>query len=319
MMIPNYGLIAEIMLFAEGFSEAQALSTKMVQLYKLASEQLSQQDHYDFGLRAVKSVLVMAGNLKRQHPELQENIVLIRAMRDSNIPKFLASDLPLFSALIQDLFPGVQLPETKHLELESQIQRSQASMNLQSVDRQNQKVIQLFETLNVRFGVMVVGPTGGGKTTTYKILADAMTKLREEHKSTDKRFQVVKKKILNPKSISMGELYGEENLDTQEWSDGLASKHLRKFAQPKFEGRRNWCVFDGPVDALWIENMNTVLDDNMTLCLVNGERIKLNHSIRILFEVQDLAQASPATVSRCGMVYITPSDLGWRPYYNSWS
>lgn len=112
MMIPAYGLIAEIMLFAEGFGEARALSKKMVQLYKLASEQLSQQDHYDFGLRAVKSVLVMAGNLKRSNPELPESIVLIRAMRDSNIPKFLADDLPLFSALIEDLFPGIEIPTT---------------------------------------------------------------------------------------------------------------------------------------------------------------------------------------------------------------
>jgi len=66
MMIPNYGLIAEIMLFAEGFGSAKRISTKMVQLYKLSSEQLSQQKHYDFGLRAVKSVLVMAGTLESQ-------------------------------------------------------------------------------------------------------------------------------------------------------------------------------------------------------------------------------------------------------------
>jgi dynein heavy chain len=142
--------------------------------------------------------------------------------------------------------------------------------------------------------------------------------LRLQHNSRDVRFQEVHKKVLNPKAISMGELYGEENVDTQEWSDGLASKILRNFAQLKGSPRKHWCVFDGPVDALWIENMNTVLDDNMTLCLVNGERIKLNDGIRVLFEVQDLARASPATVSRCGMVFITPSDLGWRPYYLSW-
>jgi dynein heavy chain len=147
----------------------------MVQLYKLASEQLSQQDHYDFGLRAVKSVLVMAGNLKRYHPNLPENIVLIRAMRDSNVPKFLASDLPLFSALIQDLFPGVEIPESSHLELSEQINKSLKFMKLQIVEKQNQKVIQFFETLNVRFGVMIVGPTGGGKSTIYKLLAHSMT------------------------------------------------------------------------------------------------------------------------------------------------
>ena len=72
----------------------------MVQLYKLSSEQLSQQDHYDFGMRAVKSVLVMAGSLKRANPEMNEDATLIRAMRDSNIPKFLKDDIPLFQAIV---------------------------------------------------------------------------------------------------------------------------------------------------------------------------------------------------------------------------
>ena len=86
----------------------------MVKLYKLSSEQLSQQDHYDFGMRAVKSVLVMAGALKRANPDLSEDTVLIRAMRDSNVPKFLADDLVLFNAIVQDLFPSVSIPNNDY-------------------------------------------------------------------------------------------------------------------------------------------------------------------------------------------------------------
>jgi len=90
------GLIAEVILYSEGFESSKNLAQKMTQMYKLCSEQLSQQDHYDFGMRALKSVLVMAGSLKRQNPDKNEDVVLLRALRDSNLPKFLKDDSVLF-------------------------------------------------------------------------------------------------------------------------------------------------------------------------------------------------------------------------------
>nr|KAI8744404.1 dynein heavy chain 6; axonemal-like isoform X3 [Biomphalaria glabrata] len=117
MMVPDYGLIAEVILYSEGFESTRTLAKKMVQMYKLCSEQLSQQDHYDFGMRAVKSVLVMAGSLKRQNPDKPEDVVLIRALRDSNLPKFLFNDAKLFQAILSDLFPGVNIPEHDYGQL----------------------------------------------------------------------------------------------------------------------------------------------------------------------------------------------------------
>jgi dynein heavy chain len=320
MMVPDYALIAEIILYAEGFDDARNLARKMTKLYKLSSEQLSQQRHYDFGMRAVKSVLVMAGDGKRESAgKLTEDVVLIRAMQNSNVPKFLAEDLPLFYAIVQDLFPGVTVPDEDLGQLLVAVKEVVDRKGLQQVPGFLDKVIQLYKTFEVRFGVVVVGPTGGGKTRIYEVLQDAMTLLAEQEAVTPKgdAFQPVHTHVLNPKCITMGELYGELDAVTQEWTDGLASTIMRAAVAEETEDKK-WTVFDGPVDALWIENMNTVLDDNKMLCLANGERIKLKDTMRVLFEVGDLAKASPATVSRLGVVYVAPDSLGWAPLIESW-
>ncbi|KAJ0037224.1 hypothetical protein NL108_018608 [Boleophthalmus pectinirostris] len=318
MMVPNYALIAEVILYSEGFESSKTLARKMTQMYKLCSEQLSQQDHYDFGMRAVKSVLVMAGSLKRSNPHLSEDVVLIRALRDSNLPKFLTDDAVLFGGILSDLFPGVSIPEHDYGVLHSTIVECLVKGNLQPLPAMTKKVIQLYETMLVRHGVMLVGPTGGGKTTVYTILANTLETLyNSEYKETNPFYQPVKTYVLNPKSVTMGELYGEMNNLTLEWIDGLMALSVRDAVSDTTDDHK-WVICDGPVDALWIENMNTVLDDNKMLCLANSERIKLTPSIHMVFEVQDLAVASPATVSRCGMVYIDPDELKWMPYVQTW-
>ncbi|CAH4038360.1 unnamed protein product [Pieris brassicae] len=316
MMVPDYALIAEVILYSEGFESSKGLAKKMVQMYKLSSEQLSKQDHYDFGMRAVKSVLVMAGALKRASPDQHEEMTLLCALNDSNLPKFLAADAILFAGILSDLFPGVSLPVRDYGIMEEVIKIIFLERKLQVEICQIRKVIQLHETMIVRWGVMLVGPTGGGKTTVLHVLADTYTRLFERGEVSP-TYQLVHKYIMNPKSLSIGELYGEVNLQTLEWHDGILPLSLRTAVQCE-DTDHQWLICDGPVDAVWIENMNTVLDDNKMLCLSNSERIKLTPYVHMVFEVADLAQASPATVSRCGMVYIDPGELGYLPYVRSW-
>jgi dynein heavy chain len=168
--------------------------------------------------------------------------------------------------------------------------------------------------MTVRHGNMLVGTTGTGKTTVARILKNALTGLHKAGE-IDVWYKPVVIDPLNPKSVSMGELFGEVNKLTNEWTEGIIPwlvKEAVNALETKNADWKRWIIFDGPVDALWIENMNTVLDDNKMLCLNNGQRIKMPETCTMMFEVNDLRVASPATVSRCGMVYLEPEHLGWK-------
>ena len=309
MITPDMDLICEIMLMSEGYSNGKILSRKFMILYRLSEALLSAQKHYDWKLRAVKTTLNVAGAMLRSDRESTEDRVLLRALRDFNLGKLVADDVSIFLGLLDDLFPKMRenLVRSREVEFENTILEAARAINLQAEDPFVLKCSQLREILAVRWSVFLIGPAGCGKSELIKVLSKAENIFGE--KSTIN--------ALNPKSVSRNELYGYIHPGTREWKDGLLSQIFRDLANT-LTVKHEYLILDGDIDAEWIESMNTVMDDNKTLTLASNERIPLTPPMRLLFEVENMSQASPATVSRGGVVFMNSEDVGWRPYVNSW-
>ncbi|KAH7825191.1 dynein haevy chain 4, outer dynein arm beta [Monocercomonoides exilis] len=307
MVVPDFLLICEIMLMAEGFLDARELAKKFTTLYSLNKELLSKQDHYDWGLRAIKSVLVVAGSLKRADPDLPEEIILMRALRDFNLPKIVTEDVEVFMGLIGDLFPKASVPRKVNRTLESAIKIVTAQSKLVPEENFVLKVVQLQELLDVRHSVFIIGPPGSSKTQVWRMLAKARDRQGAKCQTPD----------INPKAVSNHELFGYQTPATREWHDGLLSSIMRTLSEiPNQEPK--WIILDGDIDPMWIESMNTVMDDNKILTLASNERIPLHPWMRLIFEIGHIKYGSPATVSRAGILFINETDVGWNPFVQCW-
>ena len=310
MSKPDKELIAEVMLYSQGFNQAKILSKQTVPFFDACSKQLSKQAHYDFGLRALKSVLVSSGGLKRARllegnlgsEQTVEPEIIVQSIRETIAPKLIKSDVEIMMNIETDCFPGVDyVPASLHA-LEGAIRDLAKERHFVVTDVWMTKVLQLYQIQKIHHGVMMVGNSGTGKSAAWRLLLDALQRVENVEGVSH---------VIDSKVMSKEALYGNLDSTTREWTDGLFTSILRKIVDNLRgeDSKRHWIVFDGDVDPEWVENLNSVLDDNKLLTLPNGERLNLPPNVRIMFEVETLKYATLATVSRCGMVWFSEDTV----------
>ncbi|CAD8154161.1 unnamed protein product [Paramecium pentaurelia] len=278
MISPNVQIILSTILSIFGFNEPAKLTSQLMQLISISKDLLSNQHHYDYSLRALKSVVMLAGQLFKQSHDQdvnQQNYIL-KALKYVFEPKLIQNDLNLFHQLLIQFYPAQEIKSVERDDFSNFIVTSILQ----------QKVSELKQILKLRHGIMIVGPAGSGKSACLEVTLKQtnMTNIR-----------------LFPKAMKVSELFGCLNISTLEWEEGVLPSLLKQ------EQQQDIYIFDGAVETEWIETMNSALDNSKRLCLTNGCIINLNCSM--IFEVDSLKGATPSTISRCGILYISDDPL----------
>jgi dynein heavy chain, axonemal len=434
MTSPDKTLIAEVLLYSQGRPTASELAPRLAAVYSIAEEQLSKQAHYDFGLRAVRSAVHLAGRYRALNGDDPQDWSVVRAIETLVLPTLVGEDITMFTQIVRSVFgpiPTELSAQPSAALFRAAMAESATSLGLQAGPTQLGKAEQLLGTLQCRMGTVVMGQSATGKSALISMLGHCLTAIASASALADAEAAAVgdvtpsqgtrahsaatspgrasnvasgaerpsvtvhtrstvstpvdepdtptgapliastsaheayARAILqasavhinavasnvsvaasatnvagvsvttitgvrrvsiariNPKSITLHQLFGRFNPQTFEWTDGLLPCVLRQhIAQVSATvgpaTSELWTVFDGPVDSLWVENLNTVLDETKSLCLANGERVRVPDTVRIIFEVSDLAGASPATITRCGIVHVDSTVLDWRSIFNAW-
>ena len=237
----------------------------------------------------------------------KEAEIVVNSVRVNIISRLTFSDNIKFDEILCDTFPSVKFDNAGYEQLEAALGEAAKELGLEENPKQTRKAVELYEQLRQRMGVNIVGPSGCGKTTLTNLLKHALGKLGQK----------IKMHIMNPKAIPRSQLLGQIDLDTREWTNGvLTIASLQAVDEP--EDVTTWIICDGDVDPEWVESLNSVLDENRLLTLPSGWRIQFGPNTNFIFETHDLTHASPATVSRMAMIFLSDEDTNIAGLVNAW-
>lgn len=228
MQQPEPKEIARVILFVEGFEHAELIGARMVELFSMAKKMLSPQRHYEWGLRELKTVLLACGRLLKQEPmktmttttqtttinqqkdRNHEMRLAVNALRLNTMSKLTASDCKRFDMLIGYVFANTIIDSVKMNDLKSSIEIAFEQLDMHVNEKQIEKCLQLYEQLEKRMGVVVLGPPNCGKSTIISLLKQAILN----------NGQTIKTYTISPKSMSRTQLLGRLDPDTRQWNDG---------------------------------------------------------------------------------------------------
>ena len=284
--------VMEVIRFSQGFKTAEKLAQKIVQFFKLiCDKQLPNQSHYDFGLRVLISVLVSAGKKKRDRIQkikkdmqargetfidesvisenLPEQDILIQSVCETMVPNLVAAHIPFLFALLNDVFPGITYTRAEMAGLRKQIRnvcREEFFVCKENDGQEGRtkdsmwmkKVLELYESSQVKHGLMLVGPSGSGKSSAWRILFKSLERLEGTEGVA---------RVIDRKATTKEALFGVLDPDTHQWIDGSFTAILRKIIDNVREeiNKRHWIIFHGDVDPELVENLDSVLDSNKLL------------------------------------------------------
>ncbi|KAB7504442.1 Cytoplasmic dynein 2 heavy chain 1 [Armadillidium nasatum] len=282
---PNSGIFITLNPAGKGYGGRQKLPDNLKQLFRPVA--MSRPDNELIAEEALVSVIIITKSILT---------VIMKSYLSFR-----------FDDLVKDVFPGTHFRGVGYEQLAEVLKETFEDLGLIPNEKQIKKALELYEQLQQRMGVVIVGPSGSGKTTLWKTLCQTLLKI--DHK--------VKRYVVNPKAIPRHQLLGHIDHDTREWSDGVITASARQVVKEPIDVT-SWIICDGDIDPEWIESLNSVLDDNRLLTMPSGERIQFGPNVNFLFETHDLSSASPATISRMGMIFLSDEDTDIRAVVLSW-
>lgn len=309
-------LVASVQLAAEGFQQHAKMAKKLKTVYHFTTLQLAGSKRMSsLGVRNILSVVKIASNLRtqseRNHEQPNEMECIVHALLAVNAPRMSATEKGIFNAIVSDIFhPGLAVDsKAASQELTDAITMWLRKQKMDKHVTWMEKILQLHAIMELNHGVMVLGGAALGKSAMISTLQQALQHLApNNHKYSLQK--------MNPKSQSVQQMFGWRETAPEQWHDGTFSFLWRRARiQPDMS---TWIVLDGPIDPIWAENLNTLLDDQKLLTLANGDRIAMQSNARVIFESDKADHASPATMARTGVVWVPSTALPWRSYVNNW-